>query len=484
MLIQELITNTNDVVEKLFVNRNLAQVSYDTFYNGFFYNKFLEYTEVNKVSFKLIFTGKSSFRIICKNCNKEIILVSEKLESKNSKGTFVCDISLLNLPQNGMIYPVFNDFDSDFKIINFSYSCDTKAKTPFVAAIICTYKRDEFVYKNLERLTECKGLLNKVIVVDNGNTINANLNDDFVKVVPNLNLGGSGGFTRGMMEAKNMGATHMLLMDDDIVIVPETICRAIYFLSLLKDEYADMWLGYSMILNNKPTTQFELGSRWSGYKMMINNHNIPLTSVKSLFRNETHHKYNYSAWWSLFMPVSVIDKNGLPYPFFIKFDDIEYGIRSKNQKILLSNGFGVWHENFDDKYSPSLEYYLMRNAAITNALHFSNSSRLTAFRYFGKCVKSYLKFKFVRIKMINAGLEDYFKGPSFLIKLDQIENNAFVKAKSTIKPNPIISFLFYPIIIIKNVIKIWIINKKIAISYLNNFVNLTSEENWKKLLGL
>lgn len=43
----------------------------------------------------------------------------------------------------------------------------------------------------------------------------------------NKNVGGSGGFTRGMIESirQKPKATHVLLMDDDVVVLSESIKR-------------------------------------------------------------------------------------------------------------------------------------------------------------------------------------------------------------------------------------------------------------------
>ena len=54
---------------------------------------------------------------------------------------------------------------------------------------------------------------------------------DGVNIIPNENLGGSGGFTRGLMHLKENGSyTHCLFMDDDASCEVEGIKRTISFL--------------------------------------------------------------------------------------------------------------------------------------------------------------------------------------------------------------------------------------------------------------
>ncbi len=50
-----------------------------------------------------------------------------------------------------------------------------------------------------------------------------------LRVINQSNLGGSGGFARGMFEAVENGSDYVLLMDDDIVVEPESIIRLLTF---------------------------------------------------------------------------------------------------------------------------------------------------------------------------------------------------------------------------------------------------------------
>ena len=59
--------------------------------------------------------------------------------------------------------------------------------------------------------------LGVMFVVDNGRTLDAEgLSDDLITVIPNENVGGAGGFARGMIAAleSDEDFTHVLLMDD------------------------------------------------------------------------------------------------------------------------------------------------------------------------------------------------------------------------------------------------------------------------------
>ena len=99
-----------------------------------------------------------------------------------------------------------------------------------------------------------------MFVVDNGRTLDVDaLSDDLVTVLPNPNVGGSGGFARGMMAATEVeGAfTHVLVMDDDVRIVPESLIRTFNLLSLARGTYRNAFLNGAMLSLEHPTRQFE-----------------------------------------------------------------------------------------------------------------------------------------------------------------------------------------------------------------------------------
>ena len=105
-----------------------------------------------------------------------------------------------------------------------------------LALDLCTFRREAFILRNLTMLR--KAFLDNpdsplygnlsLFIVDNAGTLDAaQLADDAVRVVQNPNTGGSGGFTRGMLEilhaAETLPVTHVLLMDDDILLDPEVL---------------------------------------------------------------------------------------------------------------------------------------------------------------------------------------------------------------------------------------------------------------------
>ena len=99
-----------------------------------------------------------------------------------------------------------------------------------------------------------------MFVIDNGRTLDAEaLSDEGVTVLPNPNVGGSGGFARGMMEAMkhDENFTHVLLMDDDVSISTESLRRTFNLLSLATGKYKNAFINGAMLVAEEPNRQFE-----------------------------------------------------------------------------------------------------------------------------------------------------------------------------------------------------------------------------------
>ena len=98
-----------------------------------------------------------------------------------------------------------------------------------------TFKKEDYILPNIQLLKDTVLAGNDSLaknlwihVVDNGRTLPVEeLETEHVMVHPNLNVGGAGGFTRGMLEAMDHKEkpTHVLLMDDDVMILPESLIR-------------------------------------------------------------------------------------------------------------------------------------------------------------------------------------------------------------------------------------------------------------------
>ena len=475
MFSQRVILDFDQKVESLFVRKNEDEQSFDTFFNSLNLYLIKHYTDGNKLTIKLNYVGNSKIKVIHAYKNEKKVL----FEDDNLKDEIEIDLS--NLGELGIIYPVLK---GDAQIKSMTYEVNASSREISTAVLITTFNRQDFLIPNLYKLNQCEHV-SKVVIVDNARNIvlPEDLSVDKFIVAPNDNLGGTGGFTRGMMEAKKLGVSHIFIMDDDITLMPEVTEKALSLISCLKEDHINDWLGYSMLPNGKPTLQYELGTNWNGIKMVLNHHYMDMSKLDNLYKNQINTKYNYSAWWSLIMPSNVIDKYGYPFPFFIKFDDIEYGLRRKGEEIILTNGFAVWHEDFENKYNPYLEYYLYRNALVNNALHDKKPLLHSLIRFMGKSVKEYFQFRHTEMKLINIAINDYLKGPVFFLNLDIEKRNNEIREIAKHKMNLFKGIFVTPFIAIGYAFKLMFKYNNAKRLYQRDVDKLTSEQYWLEVFN-
>lgn len=332
--------------------------------------------------------------------------------------------------------------------------------------VICTFNRESYIKRNLASLNKCHKYINHVYIIDNASNLKIASNK-FCTIVKNKNLGGSGGFARGIYESKkDKKCTHVWLMDDDITFELATIRDA--YLKIKRMDGND-WLGFAMMEQENPLIKYEMGAYWNG--------------ISSHRNNESHNllrsKYNYSAWWSIIIPISSLNKYNYPLPFFIKFDDIEYGMRRTNEKIIFGDDFKIWHPSFKNKYKPYLEYYQIRNSFITNSLHFRKARLLSLIRYIGKCIKLYFRGQFQALKMANVGCNDFFAGPKKLFTNNLNDLNAKIISEANESINIAKEIFLEPLIILNNCFKILLKFNSTKQLFIKNKNYLSSEQYWK-----
>ncbi len=301
-----------------------------------------------------------------------------------------------------------------------------------IAVNICTYRREAYVRRNIDILRKSiignedhvmHGHL-KVYISDNGNTLPQETGDgsDDIKITGNRNVGGAGGFTRGLIEIMNdrdsFNATHVLMMDDDVVVTPEALFRTYMLLRCRREEYAAMSIGGAMLRMDRQSIQVEAGASWNAGRLVSNKAGIDLSLGENCLLNEIEEYTEYNAWWYCCMPMEVVSRSNLPLPLFIRGDDLEYGLRNRLYVVLL-NGICVWHEPFENKYASYLHYYIIRNLLYDNALHFPNY-KLSSFlhRLYVTTAREMIYYRYKNIDLLFRGVNDFYKGVDFLRSTD------------------------------------------------------------------
>jgi galactofuranosylgalactofuranosylrhamnosyl-N-acetylglucosaminyl-diphospho-decaprenol beta-1,5/1,6-galactofuranosyltransferase len=292
----------------------------------------------------------------------------------------------------------------------------------------CTFEREEFILKNIRALADDPDLasyLSRIVVVDQGRR-KVMSHPDY-RALPGhvvsrtsffdqANFGGAGGFTRCILEARRLqGSTHVLLLDDDAIVEPESAFRTATFFSLAKEEFA---VGGAMLDLLRPTEMYEAGGFVLPWRMGVGGRgrDLSLQSPQNVLSLADPQYSHYNAWWFFACPLSIIDRLGLPLPLFVRCDDLEFGCRLMRAGIptIALPGLAVWHLPFYLKKRGWMDYYSRRNMLVALALHFSQSRASLAAAFLGILVYRLLTLDYFRAWAVCEGMDDYLSGPSVL----------------------------------------------------------------------
>ena len=308
---------------------------------------------------------------------------------------------------------------------------DEDIRDPFITLATTTFKKEEYVRKNI-KILESTIFSDPDLaphfswkIVDNGSTLDPKAyNTDYLEIIPNRNVGGSGGFCCGMIEAlkQKKKPTHVLLMDDDVYFMAESFRRVYMLLKLLKPQYDDYFISGAMLEINQRNIQHEdVGMfRLSG-EHGPSKPRYDLNLWDSPIRNEVELKadgHQYSGWWYCCVPTTIAREDNLPLPFFIRGDDVEYSIRN-HARFITMNGICIWHEGFGAKFSGAMELYQVhRNDLILQTMNDHIADIQVIDRIKNLFWEEMFKFNYKGCGLLLDAVEDFLKGPDFLKRLD------------------------------------------------------------------
>ena len=432
-----------------------GEFDFTTYFNAISVSKWRQYTVVDKFFLHLEIKG----------CKGEVQLTfgdqfslftqyldGAKTEFDATSEKVVLDIELPSTNANLIGFKIVAD--SKFKIDNSYYYTDldeSNAREVNLSLCTTTFKKEEFIIPNVAALHENvfgdeSDMKDHfwVHVVDNGRSLKDSdiPKNDHIFLHPNDNVGGAGGFTRGMLESMDQkeDITHVLLMDDDVSVSPESIKRTYNLLRLLNDEYKDAFVSGAMLDMDFPDEQWEDAGRIDEYgHFMMAKEPLRISKLSECVKNELFALDNagYAAWWYCAIPVKAIKENGLPLPFFVRSDDTEYGLRCK-PKFITMNSIGIWHKGFRIRYDAAVErYQTTRNTLMANA--FTDCAKQEYFLWQATdAFKLEIKrFNYKNALLVIEALEDFLKGPEFIMEKGKAEEMFLEKHKTCEQLKPL-----------------------------------------------
>lgn len=413
---------------------NRDQCEFSTYFNAFSLNKWLQYTCLPNLSLELWLKGKFKIEIYGASfyqgkAIKEFLFAAE-VECEEPQAV---EIPIKLLKNDSIYFKVIARSDGMFYGGRYFTEIEEGSlNTVDISLVMCTFKREPYIKRNLKLLTD-KFFANErynsaehyaIKVIDNGQTLSTDIETDKIRLYPNLNTGGAGGFTRGMMESLEEGGyTHILFMDDDVLVDLEAFEKTYNFLTLLKGEYKDAFIGGAMFRLERKNIQHEASASFYGNHLISLKNSLDMNELDNVLFNEKEERtdHRYTAWWFCCMPTSIVAMNNLPYPFFIRGDDIEYSLRNTKCHITL-NGIMVWHEAFENKYSTLMEnYFMFRNFMVINTIHTKFSLKQHLKFMTRRFIRELMRYDYEGAELLLDGIEDYLKGPSFYEHADTIK---------------------------------------------------------------
>lgn len=246
---------------------------------------------------------------------------------------------------------------------------------------------------------------------------------DRLRIVDQPNLGGSGGYARIMYEAlEHTDCEQILFMDDDIVLEPDSVLRALAFSRFAREP---MLVGGQMLSLQARSHLHAMGEVvdrgtffWQLAPHTTDDHDFAVESLRETLWMHRRVDVDYNAWWMCLIPRTVAEDVGLPLPLFIKWDDCEYGLRAgaAGYPTATVPGVGIWHLSFVEKDDSSdwQAYFHVRNRLVVAALHGPENPRALLADSLKRTLRHLFLLEYSTIALHHMGMRDFLSGPRAL----------------------------------------------------------------------
>lgn len=369
--------------------RSGEQLSFGTYFNAFPASYWRRWTSVRDIRLVVRTTGTGAVTVYKSNARGSV----QRVDGRHVDGetTSVFELTLKPFGDGGWYW--FDLSASSTDLVLESAQWETQERVGGrgeVTLEITTMNKPDFCLNNARILSENLDVLTdvkEILIVDQG-TQKVEDQDGFaevrdalggkLRVINQANLGGSGGFARGMYEAVENGSDYVLLLDDDIVVEPESIVRLLTFADYCRKPTI---IGGHMFDLYSRSVLHTFGEVVDPYRFvpaqphadMELRHDFSVANLRQTAWLHRRVDVDYNGWWMCLVPTKVIQEIGLSLPLFIKWDDAEYGLRAREAGFATVSlpGAAVWHVSWADKDDMVgwQSYFHERNRLITTLIH-------------------------------------------------------------------------------------------------------------------
>ena len=437
------------------------EVSFETYFNAFPASYWRRWSQLDRVVLSLDIQGAATISVYrSKHDGVRISVTNVEVADQHVE----IPLPLKNFEDGGWLW-----FDitaeSDATVTNAAWCADQAPQEQVlhdattippqpkqVAVGIPTFNRPRDAVNALHALAEdpvVEACISHVLMPDQGNQHPADEPDfaeaqaalgDKLRIFPQGNLGGSGGYSRIMYEGlNNTDAPFILYMDDDIAIEPDSIVRAVQAARYAR---TPILVGGQM-LNLQDRAQLRTTGEavdrstfmWGAAEHAVYDHDFskyPLgyvgTQEEELDPRKTtsralHRRIDvdYNGWWMNLFPRAVAEQLGLPLPLFIKWDDTEYALRAKEAgyPTVTWPGVAIWHMAWADK-DDAIDwqaYFHLRNRLIVAAMYGPEKADGILRNMLKSTYKHIMCMEYSTMAIQVEAMQDFLKGPDQLFSI-------------------------------------------------------------------
>ncbi|MFV2172126.1 glycosyltransferase [Actinomadura sp. LOL_016] len=413
-----------------------ARVSFCTYFNAFPAGHWRRWSVLDEVRLRLTVHGEATV-IVYRSTSKGNV---QRVESISIDSTTSSDhelrLSLMPFIDGGWYWFDILAGGRAASLEQAEWVADSDRRQGSVTVGITSFNRPKFCHDQLVMLAgsdDVLDVIDEILVVDQGSKrvedvpdfpLTASTLGRKLRVIDQANLGGSGGFSRAMAETlAGERADYVLLLDDDVVAEPESILRAVAFGDHARTP--TIVGGHMFDLFDRPVLH-AYAERIAPYRWWMEPapetsywHNLATSPLRHTPWLHQRADADFNGWWMCLIPVDVLRKIGLSLPIFIKWDDIEYGIRAKTAGIptVPLPGAAVWHVPWRDKDNDLdwQAYFQERNRIICALLHspYEHAGNMLK-ESFIMVTKHAMAMQYSTAELMLRGIEDVFLGPDNL----------------------------------------------------------------------
>ena len=419
-----------------------TEVSGNTYFGRFPASYWQRWTRAEEVTVRLTATGSGQLLLRASDSlGGDRTVASRTLREATATG-ITLTVRLDRFLDGGALWlDAATGPDQVLRLEEIRWTVPAPARPRRTAVTICTMNRADDCLGNLEALAgdpDALAVLDTVYVVDQGSDLvrdragfaaaDSALGGR-LRCLTQPNLGGAGGFSRGLYEATGPAPGRptppdVLFMDDDVLLEPDLLVRMTAFAASTAEP---LILGGQM-LNLLHPARLHAGAEYTdldrarpGALMPHSLHDAELLTADPDTGLTPHQELRldagYNGWWACLIPAEVTAAIGYPLPLFFQGDDAEYSYRARAHGFptLTLPGAGLWHTDFAWKDHDEVNrYFIVRNYTIISALHGRFPLPLLLRTLVAELVPYLMSMQYGAAATVISAVEDFLAGPDTL----------------------------------------------------------------------